>query len=75
MKDLREFSRKTNIRLVIGFVLILFLVGDGLVYLIYGKNAAISGAICILGGLIPIGLIGGLFLLIDFVIKKANEEE
>ena len=75
MRDLREFARKTNVRLVVGFVLLLFLVGDGLIYLFYGGGAAITGLICILGGFVPIILIIGLFAVMDFVIKKANEED
>ena len=75
LRDLRDFARKTNTRLVIGFVLILLVIGDGLIYLIYGKNAAITGFICILGGFVPILLIIGLFALMDIVIKRANEED
>ena len=75
MRDLREFARKTNTRLIFGFVVLLFLVGDGLIFLIYGRNAAITGFICILGGFVPILLIIGLFAVMDFVIRKANEED
>lgn len=75
MRDLRKYARNTNARLIFGFVLLLFLVGDGLIYLFYGKGAAITGFICILGGFIPILLIIGLFAVMDYVVKKANEED
>jgi len=75
MRDLREYARKTNIRLIFGFVFLLFLVGDGLIYLFYGGGAALTGLICILGGFVPILLIIGLFSVMDLVIKKANEED
>lgn len=75
MRDLREYARKTNLRLVLGFVLLLLLIGDGLIYLFYGGGAAVTGLICILGGFVPIILIVALFAVMDFVIKKANEED
>ena len=75
MRDLRKYARNTNIRLIFGFILLLFLVGDGLIYLFYGGSAAITGLICILGGFVPIILIVGLFVVMDLVIKKANEED
>ena len=75
MRDLRKYSRNTNVHLIIGFIFLLFLVGDGLIYLFYGRGAAISGLICIFGGFVPILMIIGLFAVMDFVIKKANEED
>ena len=73
-RDLRKFSQNTNVRLAIGFVVLLLVVGDGLIYLIYGRSAALMGIVCILGGLAPIVLIAGLMFLIDQVVKKANDE-
>ena len=73
-RDLRKFSRNTNVRLAIGFVVLLLVVGDGLIYLIYGPSAAFMGVLCILGGLAPIVLIAGLMFIIDQVVKKANDE-
>jgi len=60
--------------LTIGFVVLLLLVGDGLIYLIYGPRAAILGALCILAGLAPVVLIAGLMVILDLVVKKANDE-
>jgi len=40
-----------------GFVLILLLVGDGLIYLLYGREAAILGALCLLAGIAPVALL------------------
>lgn len=73
-RDLRKYAKNTNIRLVVGFIILLLLIGDGLIYLIYGPGAAVSGLICILGGLIPILLIYGLLSLLEIIVKKANEE-
>ncbi len=68
--DLRKYARQTNIQLIVGFLLILFLVGAGLIFLFYGKGAAIMGAICIIGGLVPIGLIYLALLGIDWIAKN-----
>lgn len=75
MRDLRDYAKRTNVRLVAGFVALLLFVGTSLIFLFYGKNAAITGLICILGGFIPIVLIIGLFTVLDLIVKKANEED
>lgn len=55
-RDLRRYHRQTTTHLIIGGLLILFVVGDGLIYLVYGPSAAVAGLICLGGGLIPIGI-------------------
>ena len=72
-RDLRKYARSTNIRLAVGFVLLLIFVGDGLIYLIYGQGAAVLGLMCILGGLVPIGLIVLILWLMDVFVRRANE--
>ena len=70
MRDLRKYARQTNTRLLVGFFLILFLVGDGLIYLIYGREAAILGLICMLAGLAPLTLIWLILLAIEWIVRK-----
>ena len=48
-------------------MILLFVVGLGLIYLIYGPGAAIFGFTCLLAGLLPIGII----LLMGLVTKNA----
>jgi hypothetical protein len=43
--DLRRYAKQTNIQLIIGFLLILFIVGDGLIYLRYGSLIGSSDGI------------------------------
>jgi magnesium-transporting ATPase (P-type) len=57
----RSFAQQTRTRMVLWFIAILFIVGIGLIWIIYGINAAFLGFICLLGSAIPIGLIA-LFL-------------
>lgn len=71
--DLRSYARQTNLRLVIGFILALFVVGDGLIWLIYGRSAAVLGVICLLAGLFPLVLIGLALWLMDWFLKREND--
>jgi hypothetical protein len=74
-RDLREYANQTNKGLLLGFFILLFVVGDGLVYLIYGKGAAIMGAICLIGGLAPLLLIWLALLGIDWIVKKNRDRQ
>ena len=73
-RDLRDYARQTNVRLVVGAMLVLFLVGDGLIYWIYGPYAAMMGVLCLLGGLAPVVLIALLLWIVDLVVKRANRD-
>lgn len=73
-RDLREYSKQTTFRLIAGALLLLFIVGDGLIGLIYGPAAAVTGLLCMVGALVPIGLVllamGGL----DWIVKKLDRD-
>jgi hypothetical protein len=73
-RDLRRYARQTNVQLFVGFLLILFILGDGLIYWIYGREAAVFGLICLAAGLVPLLLIWGLLALMGWVAKKANQD-
>jgi hypothetical protein len=73
-RDLRKYARNTNIRLLVGFILLLFIVGDGLIYLIYGPQSAIFGFICLIAGLAPLVLIALLLWILEWIVKRANED-
>ncbi|MBN2387380.1 MAG: hypothetical protein JXB85_10195 [Anaerolineales bacterium] len=70
--DLRRYARQTNVRLVAGALLLLFLVGDGLIYLFYGPGAAVIGLVCILAGLTPVGLVLIILAILDWVVRRAS---
>jgi hypothetical protein len=74
-RDLRKYARQTGVRLTAGALLLLFIVGDGLIYFIYGKSAAIFGLLCILAGMVPIILTIGVLLLVDWARKRLNHDE
>ena len=71
-KDLRKYSRETNIRLILGASILLLVVGVGLIWAIYGKGAAGMGLTCLLAALAPVILITGVFLGIDWILRHAR---
>lgn len=71
-KDLRKFSRETSIRLALGAFILLFIVGVGLIWLIYGESAAGMGFVCLLAALFPVILILAIFLAIEWVLNRAR---
>jgi hypothetical protein len=72
-RDLRRYAHQTNVQLFIGFFLILFIIGEGLIYWIYGKNAALLSLLCLGASLSPLILIGFFFLVIQWVLKRAGK--
>ena len=72
-RDLRAYARQTNVRLFVGFFILLLLVGDGLIYAIYGPSAAVSGLLCIGAGAAPLVLIWLALNLIGWIARKADE--
>lgn len=73
-RDLRRYARQTNTRLLIGFFLILFLVGDGLIFWLQGRDAALMGLLCLLLGLAPVVLVWLLLWALEWVVRKVEGE-
>ena len=71
-RDLRRYASQTNARLIVGGILLLFVVGDGLIYLFYGKSAALMGVVCLLFGLSPLILIWIALAVLDWIVKRAD---
>jgi hypothetical protein len=74
-RDLRKYAQQTNVRLAVGFVVLLFLVGDGLIYWIYGREAAMMGVTCMLIGLAPLALIGLALWGLDWLVRLMKKDE
>lgn len=60
----------TNRRLVIGFVLILLIIGIGLIYWFYGPGAALLGILCLVGGFLPLIGISLIMRLLEWVSQQ-----
>ncbi len=71
-RDLRRYARQTNIRLFVGFILLLLTVGEGLIYWIYGGQAAALGLLCLGAGLAPLAVIWVAMLGIDWIVKRSD---
>jgi hypothetical protein len=72
-KDLRRYARQTNARLLVGFFLLLFIVGDGLIWAVYGREAALLGLLCLSAGLIPLVLIYAALWAMEQIAKRADQ--
>jgi hypothetical protein len=72
LKDLREYAKQTNIRLAFGAFILLFVVGVALIWVFYGDRAAGMGLVCLLAALFPVILILGIFLGIEWILKRAR---
>ena len=57
---MNRFVRGTEIRLVVGFFVLLYGVGGGLIWIFYSRNAAILGMLCMTGGLLFFLLLYGI---------------
>jgi len=73
-RDLRTYVRQTNFRLVVGGLVLLFVVGDGLIYLFYGTSAAVMGLLCLLAGMTPVVLVVLSLLLLEWITKRAYRD-
>jgi hypothetical protein len=56
----------------VGAFILLFVVGVGLIWAIYGQGAAGMGLFCLLAGLAPIILIVAIFFAIDWILRHAR---
>lgn len=72
MRDLREYSKQTAVRLALGAFILLFVVGVGLIYIIYGPGAAGMGLACLMAALFPVIIILSVFLVIDWILSRAR---
>ncbi len=72
MRDLREYSKQTNIRLALGAFILLFVVGVALIWFIYGGSAAGMAFTCLLAALVPVILILFVFVMIEWILKRAG---
>lgn len=69
-RDLRRYARQTTIRLIIGAILLIFLVGGGLILYFYGSGALAMGILCFITGLTPVVLIILILTLLEWIVKR-----
>jgi hypothetical protein len=74
MRNVAAYMRQTNIRIVAGALILIFILGDGLIYVFYGAGPALMGLLCLVGGMVPVVLILLFVAIIDWSVKRANRE-
>jgi len=72
-RNLRSYTRGTTARLIIGGAVLLVLVGNGLIWLLYGGMAALQSLICMGAFLIPIGLIALVLSIMEWIVRKNRD--
>ncbi len=73
-RDVRKYSSQTTIRLIAGALLILFIVGLGLIAWLYGPMQAVIGFLCLLGAMVPVGLIALSLNGLDAILKRIDKD-
>ena len=70
--NMRELHRRTDRNLIIGGLVILFVVGGGLIWLLYGIEQAITAELC-MGGLLA--FFAGAYWLILKIMKAISDSD
>jgi|GEM_PF-962491 len=74
-QDLRKYSQQTIKRMVIWGILFILIIGNLMIYIIYGQQAMLTGVTCMLSGLLPLGAIYLVFLALDLFLKKYHQRQ
>lgn len=72
-RDLRRYAQTTQARLILGGLLILLVVGNGLIRWIYGPEALGLALLCSFVGLLPAVLIYGWLWIIERIVKRDRD--
>lgn len=73
--DLRKYAAQTKYRLIIYFLVILFVVGLGLIWWLYGRGAAGMGLLCLIGMTLPVILVILIMLLLNAVVTNMHRDD
>ena len=73
--DLRRHRTITDRNLLVGFFATLFIVGGGLIFLIYGGGAAVTGVLCVAGAAMLAGVVTLIMLGIERLSQWLDKRE
>jgi hypothetical protein len=73
-RDLRKYARNTTFQLFVGGVLILLIVGNTLIWWLYGSGAVRTSLLCMLVFGVPVLLAFGGLALMDWIVKRNVDE-
>jgi len=71
-RDLRRYASQTNVRLFAGMLILFMVVGNGLVFLIYGSGAVRTSLLCMLTFSVPVILIALLLALVEWISRRGR---
>jgi len=63
--DPRKHERETERNMLIGAAVILLVVGGGLIFVLYGAGAGLTGGICLAGAVVILALLYGVVKLFE----------
>jgi len=69
--DLRKYAKQTETRLILGFLVLVFIVGDGLIFYFYGTGAGVAGLICLASVMVPVSMV----VIFLWIAEKAVKRE
>ena len=73
MRDLRKYARQTNIRIFLGFLILLIVVGGGLIYTFWGLKAALLGLGCIFFGFTLLAILFLILWVMEWFVHKDED--
>lgn len=71
-RDLRSYARSTQFRLILGAIILIAVVGNGLIWLIFGSDSARMALLCMGVGLAPALLIIICLWLMSWIVGIVN---
>ena len=74
-RDLRRYHRQTNFRLMLGALILVFGVGDGLILAFFGSSAALGGLMCMGGALLPVALTALSLELLGWIARRLDRDD
>ncbi len=73
--DLREHSRQTKRRLIVGGLALIFILGTVLIAVTYGTPASVCGLAFLLLAMVPVGLISLVLFVLQWIADRSNKDD
>ncbi|MDF1500716.1 MAG: hypothetical protein P1P76_09625 [Anaerolineales bacterium] len=73
-RDLRKYARNTTIQLFAGGILLVLVVGNLLIWWLYGPGAVRMSLLCMLVFVVPVLLAFGGLAVMDWIVKRNLDE-
>ncbi|MBN1266028.1 MAG: hypothetical protein JXA25_11075 [Anaerolineales bacterium] len=72
--NLRKYMQQTRTRVIVGFLLLLFIIGDGLIFALYGREPFLMALLCTGLALAPAILVGIFLWGLEILTKRLRDE-